>query len=66
MNFDLSTFKRIPVAERVNIEFRAEFFNVLNHANFLNPVANLSNPNFGRILSAGDPRVIQFALKFIF
>jgi hypothetical protein len=66
INFDLSTFKRIPVTERVTTEFRAEFFNVLNHANFLNPVANLSNVNFGRILSAGDPRVIQFALKLVF
>ena len=66
VNFDFSTFKRIPVTERVTTEFRAEFFNVLNHANFLNPIANLSNANFGRILSAGDPRVIQLALKVVF
>jgi hypothetical protein len=41
-------------------------FNALNRANFGIPVADLNNPNFGRILSAGPPRLMQFALKLIF
>jgi hypothetical protein len=39
-NLDFSTFKDIALNERFNLEFRAEFFNILNHPNF-------NNPNFG-------------------
>ncbi len=39
---------------------------MLNHANFANPTASLNSSNFGRILTAGDPRIMQFALKFNF
>lgn len=66
VSFDLSAFKRLKITERLVYELRGEFFNVLNHANFNNPTANLSNANFGKILSAGDPRVIQFAMKLTF
>jgi hypothetical protein len=41
--FDLTLHKRIPLAERVNAEFRAEFYNLFNRANFANPVARLNN-----------------------
>ena len=37
-----------------------------NHANFGLPVADLNSANFGRIFSAGPPRLMQFALKLIF
>jgi hypothetical protein len=47
-------------------QFRWEIFNVLNKPNFNNPTAGLNSTNFGRILSAGDPRIMQFALKFDF
>jgi hypothetical protein len=43
-----------------------ESFNVLNHPNFGLPVADLNSPNFGRILSAGPPRLMQFAAKIMF
>ncbi len=46
-------------------QFRAEFFNAFNWVNFNNPVNVLSSPAFGRISSAGDPRLIQFALKYM-
>jgi len=39
---------------------------VLNKANFNNPTSALNSTNFGRILSAGDPRIMQFALKYDF
>ena len=48
------------------LQFRWEVFNVLNKANFNNPTSALNSTNFGRILSAGDPRIMQFALKYDF
>ena len=48
------------------LQFRWEIFNVMNKANFNNPTTALNSSNFGRILSAGDPRIMQFALKFDF
>jgi hypothetical protein len=61
-NVDFSVIKRFPIRESKNIELRAEFFNLFNHANFANPISNLSavpatsiDPNSGRIIgSAGD------------
>jgi hypothetical protein len=66
INFDASVMKDIPVRERFIIQFRAESFNVANHANFSVPVADLASPNFGRILTASPARLTQFGLKFLF
>lgn len=63
---DLSLFKDFPVAETRRIEFRAESFNTLNHPNFLLPENDLASPQFGQILQAAPPRLLQLALKFIF
>jgi Carboxypeptidase regulatory-like domain len=63
---DLSAIKYFPINERVGLQFRAESFNVANHANFGLPIADLAAPNFGQILLAGSPRLMQFALKVIF
>ena len=66
-NADLSISKRIQVTERVNLEWRGEFFNVLNIANFANPGASITASTFGVIRSTtGNPRVMQFALKVAF
>jgi Carboxypeptidase regulatory-like domain len=77
-DIDFSLFKRTPISERVNTEFRAECFNIWNQANFANPsVSNLSSSTFGVItntrngssapgLGFGEPRNVQFALKVIF
>ena len=54
------------IDESRRFELRWEVFNTLNHANFLNPTASFSSPNFGRILSARDPRIMQLAAKFYF
>jgi hypothetical protein len=41
-------------------------FNLPNHVNLNSPEIDFSSPNFGRILSASDPRIMQMALKFVF
>jgi hypothetical protein len=65
-NWDFSLFKNIPVTEGKELQFRAEFFNILNHTNFRLPDSDISSPTFNFILAAQDPRLIQLALKFVF
>jgi hypothetical protein len=63
---DLSLFRTWHTGEAVRWQFRVEAFNVLNHANFGVPVNDLVSPNFGRIVEAGPPRVLQAGLKILF
>jgi hypothetical protein len=70
-NVDFSVVKIFPIhkgpfAETQALHFRAEFFNLMNHANFNNPNATVNASTYGRILSAGDPRIVQFGLKFVY
>jgi carboxypeptidase family protein len=65
-NTDLVIAKMTPITEKVNSEFRAEFYNTWNHTQFENPDGNFSDSTFGEILKARDPRVMQFAIKFLF
>jgi hypothetical protein len=59
--------KRLGSAERFNFDFRAEFFNILNHPIFGFPTANLSAGSlFGTSTTASDPREIQLMLKVSF
>lgn len=65
--FDLSAVKSFNITERVRTQFRAEFFNAFNKPNFSSPFSQANTPaRFGRIESAGDPRIIQLALKLAF
>jgi len=61
-----SLVKNTALSERVNLQFRAEAFNLFNHPNFNLPDNFLGSPTFGRITSARDPRHIQFGLKLLF
>jgi hypothetical protein len=65
-NWDLSLFKNNYIGERWNLQFRVEFFNTWNHAQFNPPNTTVGNPNYGRILAARESRDIQLALKLIF
>ncbi len=69
-NVDISIFKSFVFRERWKAEFRTEFFNTFNRANFQNPSASIAAaalPSFGKSLSTiADPREIQFALKLYF
>lgn len=71
---DASATKNFRFAESHQLQFRAEFFNALNHVNLGAPGLNIRDPdNFGRVTSTsqgagmpGDSRVVQFALKYNF
>lgn len=64
-NLDLAIVKVTPIfGENNTLEFRAEFFNILNHAQFGNPSRTALSPTFGQITTTYDPRIIQFGLKF--
>jgi hypothetical protein len=63
---DVSFVRDFDTSSQTRLQFRAEVFNVFNHVNLGLPVADLNSSSFGRILSAGPPRLIQFALKVIF
>jgi Carboxypeptidase regulatory-like domain len=67
INFDLSLFKIIRIAEGKSLQFRMEAFNAFNHVNLGNPGLNVSaQSNFGQINSAAAARIVQFGLKFLF
>ena len=67
VNFDLALSKTTAlIGERLKVEFRAEFFNILNHANFTSPVTNINSGQFGQVTSTQPPRIIQLALRFTF
>ncbi|MGO9086672.1 MAG: carboxypeptidase regulatory-like domain-containing protein [Terriglobales bacterium] len=64
---DLALSKTTALSgEGTKLEFRAEFFNIFNHANFMNPVTNIYSGQFGQIISTRDPRIIQLALRLSF
>jgi Carboxypeptidase regulatory-like domain len=65
-NTDLVIAKLTPIGEKLNTEFRAEFYNAWNHTQFENPDGNFSDSTFGQVLKARDPRVMQFAIKLLF
>ncbi|HUE22365.1 MAG TPA: TonB-dependent receptor [Bryobacteraceae bacterium] len=63
---DLSVVKNTAIGDRATAQFRVEAFNVLNRTNFGLPDNFIGSPTFGQILSAGDPRRVQLALKLLF
>ncbi len=65
-NVDLALMRRISVGSGQAIQLRAEVFNLLNTPSLGAPAAVLGAANFGTITGAGDPRVVQLALKFAF
>jgi hypothetical protein len=72
-DWDVSAARDFPFSERTSLQFRAEYFNVLNHTNLGDPGTTLGG-SFGRITSTtpqlsqptNDPRIAQFSLKLLF
>ena len=65
-NLDFSVQRVFTIKERFKLQFRAEFFNGLNHTLLNNPDTTVTSGTFGRITSARDPRILQMALKLRF
>jgi hypothetical protein len=64
---DLGITRDFPLHEQFRLQFRAEYFNIANHPNLINPAVSLANTaTFGTITTANDPRIAQFALKILF
>ncbi|MGH9666753.1 MAG: hypothetical protein ACRD9L_20205, partial [Bryobacteraceae bacterium] len=63
---DFAALKNFDVIESVHVQFRAEFFNLLNNVNFNAPGATVGTGSFGKITGAGSPRILQFGLKLLF
>ena len=64
---DIALSRRIAIVNRQALELRVEAFNLLNNFNWGNPVTNFNAATFGRILSqSGDPRIMQFGIKYDF
>ncbi|PYV38398.1 MAG: hypothetical protein DMG06_25735, partial [Acidobacteria bacterium] len=64
-NWDFGIIRDFQLRERLKMQFRGELFNAFNMARFGLPDGNLSSSTYGRILSAYEPRDIQFGLKFL-
>jgi hypothetical protein len=65
-SLNLSLYKTFPLHDRFNLQFRAEAFNALNHPNFKNVDTGLGDGSYGQVNSAGDPRILELALKLSF
>lgn len=65
-NVDLGISRTFRIREGHSLQFRAEGFNLFNWVNLNDPEVRVSNGLFGQITSAGDPRIIQFGLKYLF
>jgi hypothetical protein len=68
-DFDMQLSKTIRIAESKSLEIRVEAFNVFNHAQFYGPSSvdgEVNDPNFGNVVSAAAPRLVQLAAKFHF
>jgi hypothetical protein len=67
-NWDAAVIREFPIYRETNLEFRAEYFDVLNHTELSNPVvSNPSSATYGTITGTqGGPRIGQFSLKYVF
>jgi hypothetical protein len=66
IQWDMSMTRRFQIKERMKIDVRSEFFNVMNHGNWNAPTAGLTSSTFGQVTTFGLPRYIQLSLKLSF
>jgi hypothetical protein len=65
-NWDFALLKNTQLNERMNLQFRAELFNIFNHAQFLTPSGLTPSTSFGQVTNAHEPRIGQLSLKLNF
>jgi len=58
--------KDVKLTKAKSLQFRAEFFNAWNHAQFGSPTGNINNSTFGYVTNANPPRIGQVSMKFFF
>jgi hypothetical protein len=66
IQWDMAVSRIFPIKERVRIEFRGDFFNIMNHANWNAPASAVNSATFAQITTFGTPRLIQLAMKAYF
>jgi hypothetical protein len=66
INFDMAFYKSFRIREGHSLEFRGEFFNIFNHTNFSGVDTTLGSGTFGQVVSALNPRIVEFALRYQF
>ena len=69
MNFDLALLRNFKLREATQFQFRFEAFNAFNHAQFFGPASvqgEILDSNFGSVIKAQPPRLVQIALKLTF
>ena len=66
INWDMALSRNFQMKERYILHVRADFFNIMNHANWNAPGGGITSGTFGQITSFGSPRLIQLALKLNF
>jgi hypothetical protein len=64
-NWDMAVHKDTVIRENMSLQFRAEFFNVFNHAQFNAPSGDYNSSLFGTVTAAANPRIGQMSLKFL-
>ena len=68
-NYDMALLKNVRLTESKSLQFRLEGFNIFNHAQFFGPQSidgNISSSNFGQVVDANAPRLVQLGAKFLF
>ncbi len=66
IQWDMAVSRRFSLNERFKFEYRSDFFNILNHANWNNPTSTITSSTFGLVTAFGSPRIIQMAMKLFF
>lgn len=66
IQWDMALSRRFKFNERLSLDFRSDFFNIMNHANWNNPATGITTSTFGQVTGFGSPRIIQFSTKFFF
>jgi len=65
-NIDIGLFRTFKIRENHKVELRGEFFNVFNWVNLGVPVFTMTDKNFGKILTANPPRIVQMGVRYSF